>query len=264
MEKREEIKEAVKSEVIKLMAQELIKENSFDAIKAELASELFNLEKEVKEIEKEVKETEQKIVKTRKLNKGWGYDPINKKEEKIKQEFGFLYNPKDIKNGFKGQEITEEEEKFMLESVFTKKALIEELNSKILSLKNDIEGKDEKEIYEGRSKLTTNFKPMQINNKFIDTTNFNATPASEKLADFKAKLYGEFSDSSTLNLDLDSFKSKISETKNEHLNNAVEKIFESIPEAPVSEDKPSIPEVKPKKKTTKKKTVKKKTTKKKK
>ena len=60
-------------------------------------------------------------------------------EENLKQMLGFLPNMKDIRKGFKGQEISLEEKLFMENSSFTKMRLINELKEKIKDLELQVE-----------------------------------------------------------------------------------------------------------------------------
>jgi hypothetical protein len=182
MENRTEIKEAVKAEVIKLMAQELKQEDSFKTLQKELAAELFNLE-EPQKAEPEVEVEPAKPTRPlRALNVNWGYDPVNKKEEKVKKLLGFLYNPKDLKGGFIGQEITEAEEKFMANSSFTKQALIDELQEKITELKKGID--DSQYEPEAFGKVVKKLTPPEAE-PVVEKT------ASEKLEEFKNSFYGK-------------------------------------------------------------------------
>ena len=96
------------------MAQELLKEDSFEKMKSELAAELFELKETEPKVTVTVTETvidkpeekkDNNPTFVRELNPDWGYDPINKQEENLKQMLGFLPNMKDIRKGFKGQEI---------------------------------------------------------------------------------------------------------------------------------------------------------------
>ena len=80
MEKREEIKEAVKNRVIELLAQQITKEEHFDKLKDELLKDLFGEEK-----------------KERTLNADDGYEPTNDRERSYKRENGFLFNPEPVK-----------------------------------------------------------------------------------------------------------------------------------------------------------------------
>jgi hypothetical protein len=175
METKELLKEAVKAEVVKLMAQELLKEDSFEKMKSELAAELF----ELKETEPTVNVTdkpEDKKVFIRELNSNWGYDPINKQEENLKQMLGFLPNMKDIGRGFKGQEISLEEKLFMENSSFTKMRLINELKEKIKDLEQSV----------------------PFNMPYIENINEDEEgeieSSSEKLKDFKTRIYGDKSE----------------------------------------------------------------------
>lgn len=85
MEKRNEIKDAVKSKIIELMALDLIKEQGYQTLRDELSAELFASEEKKKE---------------RELNFNDGYDPINEEEEKYKKAFGFIFNPIPVKERF--------------------------------------------------------------------------------------------------------------------------------------------------------------------
>ena len=85
MNKTDEIKSGVKAELIKLLAQELTQEDSFQKIKKELMAELFNIKEEEK---------------IRHLNSNGGYDPINDEEKKFKNEWGFLFNADAVKERF--------------------------------------------------------------------------------------------------------------------------------------------------------------------
>lgn len=190
METKELLKEAVKAEVVKLMAQELLKEDSFEKMKSELAAELFELKETEPKVTVTVTETiidkpeekkEDKKVFIRELNKNWGYDPINKQEEKLKQMLGFLPNLKDIQKGFKGQEISLEEKEFMENSSFTKIRIIDELKKKIKDLEQS----------------------LPINMPYIedielvkkdDNLSEKLESSSEKLKDFKNRIYGNKSE----------------------------------------------------------------------
>ena len=155
METKELLKEAVKAEVVKLMAQELLKEDSFEKMKSELAAELFELKETEPKVTVTVTETvidkpeekkDNNPTFVRELNPDWGYDPINKQEENLKQMLGFLPNMKDIRKGFKGQEISLEEKLFMENSSFTKMRLINELKEKIKDLEQSVPEDEEGEI----------------------------------------------------------------------------------------------------------------------
>lgn len=181
METKELLKEAVKAEVVKLMAQELLKEDSFEKMKSELAAELFELKETEPKVtitvtDKVIDKPEDKKVFIRELNSNWGYDPINKQEEKLKQMLGFLPNLKDIQKGFKGQEISLEEKEFMENSSFTKMRLINELKEKIKDLEQSV----------------------PFNMPYIENINEDEEgeieSSSEKLKDFKARIYGDKSE----------------------------------------------------------------------
>lgn len=186
METKELLKEAVKAEVVKLMAQELLKEDIFEKMKSELAAELFGLKETVPEkiIDKSENKKEESKVFTRELNKDWGYDPINTKEEKFKQHLGFLVNFKDIHKGFKGKEISLEEKKFMDNSSFTKARLIEELTEKIKDLK-----KQSVHINKPYSKHETTNDDFKSEAETIDDV-FKSESSLDKLKDFKERTYG--------------------------------------------------------------------------
>lgn len=212
MDKREEIKEAVKSEVIKLMAQELKQDDSFKKLQNELASELFSLE-ESKELPQETQEETQKETsgepkRIRSLNSNWGYDPINKKEENAKKLLGFLFNPEDIKKGFVGQEITQEEADFMKDSSFTKLDMINELKEKIAELT--------KELSDSQYKKVVPLVP---------------TTAAEKLNEFKKSFYGTVKEPTSISTIIKSMN-KTPDFSNDYK----EQIFNSF-------DKPSAPPV---------------------
>lgn len=184
MEKRTEIKEAVKNEVIKLMALELKQEDTFKQMQRELADELFKLSpKEDSEenptVQEEVKST--KLLRT--LNANLGYDPVNANEERMKKFFGFIYNPKDLKRGFVGDEITPEEEEFMKNSIFTKNSMIEELETKLDELKKEVRTQRSKISIDSKAEIIKDFEKAE--NKITDKT------AAEKLTEFKNEFYGE-------------------------------------------------------------------------
>ncbi len=185
METKELLKEAVKAEVVKLMAQELLKEDSFEKMKSELAAELFELKETEPKVTVTVTETvidkpeekkDNNPTFVRELNPDWGYDPINKQEENLKQMLGFLPNMKDIRKGFKGQEISLEEKLFMENSSFTKMRLINELKEKIKDLEQS----------------------EPFNMPYIENINEDEEgeieSSSEKLKDFKARIYGDKSE----------------------------------------------------------------------
>ncbi len=190
METKELLKEAVKAEVVKLMAQELLKEDSFEKMKSELAAELFELKETEPKVTVTVTETvidkpeekkDNNPTFVRELNPDWGYDPINKQEENLKQMLGFLPNMKDIRKGFKGQEISLEEKEFMENSSFTKIRIIDELKKKIKDLEQS----------------------LPINMPYIedielvkkdDNLSEKLESSSEKLKDFKARIYGDKSE----------------------------------------------------------------------
>lgn len=192
METKELLKEAVKAEVVKLMAQELLREDSFEKLKSELAAELFELkETEPKETEPKVTVTvtetiidkpeekkEDKKVFIRELNKNWGYDPINRQEEKTKELLGFLPNFKNIASGFKGQEISLEEKHFMENSSFTKRRLINELKDKIKDIEKNIH-------------VNTPYTGEEVDEVLIGKT---LQSSAEKLREFKETFYGKKSE----------------------------------------------------------------------
>ena len=184
METKELLKEAVKAEVVKLMAQELLKEDSFEKMKSELAAELFELKETEPKVtvtvtDKVIENTENKKVFIRELNSNWGYDPINKQEENLKQMLGFLPNLENIQKGFKGQEISLEEKLFMENSSFTKIRLINELKEKIKDLEQSV----------------------PFNMPYIEDINEDEEgeieSSSEKLKDFKNRIYGDKSENLT-------------------------------------------------------------------
>lgn len=189
MEKREEIKEAVKNEVIKLMALELKQEDTFKQLQRELSEELFKLSpSETKDnissgpINQEIpKEEKPKILRT--LNENWGYDPINKNEEKTKRMLGFLYNPKNLGKGFIGDEITPEEEEFMKNSIFTKNSMIEELEAKLKELKKEVRNYQSKNAIDSKVEILKDFEKAE--SKIVDKS------SAQKLADFKKEFYGD-------------------------------------------------------------------------
>ena len=111
---KDEIKNGVKTELIKLLAQELKQENSFQKMKEELMSELFNIKEEEK---------------GRHLNSNDGYDPINDEEKKFKKEWGFLFNADVIKERFSKLKMAPAE-------VPQKKSFVVDFSNKLSSIRN--------------------------------------------------------------------------------------------------------------------------------
>lgn len=103
MEKRDEIKEGVKARVIEMLAEQLLKDNSFELLKKELLEELLTAKEET------AKKQEEKNI-TKKIE---DIDP--KKRSIWLKELGFPYNEDAVRNRLEEMGFNHPKENFITE-----------------------------------------------------------------------------------------------------------------------------------------------------